>query len=86
MKEPRNFFDSPRFDNQRSNQKTLHDLKEAGGYLIAVCKRCLHRAEVQPDDAIPALGWDFPLFGMRKVLRCQSCKARGLANVHEVWP
>ena len=71
MKEPRNFFDSPRFDNQRNNQKTLHDMKEAGGHLIAVCKRCLHRAEVKPDDVIPTLGCDFPLFGMRKVLRCQ---------------
>jgi hypothetical protein len=41
---------------------TLHDLKVAGGHLIAVCKRCLHRAEVKPDDVIPPLGWDFPLF------------------------
>jgi hypothetical protein len=86
MKEPRNFFDSPRFDNQRSNQKTLHDLKEAGGTLIAVCKRCLHRSELKPEDLIPSLGWDFSLFALRKVLRCSSCKVRGLANVHEDWP
>jgi hypothetical protein len=39
---------------------TLHDLKVAGGHLIAVCKRCLHRAEVKPDDVISTLGWDFP--------------------------
>ena len=85
MKDARNFFDGPRFDNARGNPKTLHDLKEAGGHLIAVCKRCLHRAVVKPADVIPTLGWDFTLFEMRKVLRCGNCKARGLANVHEVW-
>jgi hypothetical protein len=86
MREPRNFFDSPRFDNQRSNQKTLRDLDAADGRLIAVCKRCLNRSEIKPEEAITTLGHDFPLFGLRKVLRCRRCRVRGLANVHEVWP
>ena len=86
MRDARTFFDSPRFDNARANQKTLHDLREAGGHLVAVCKKCLHRAELTPDELIEILGWDFTLFAMRKVLRCAKCKARGLANVHEVWP
>jgi hypothetical protein len=86
MREPRELLDSPSFDIARTNQQTLHDLKEAGGHLIAVCKKCLHRAELMPDELIEILGWDFTLFAMRKVLRCAKCNARGLANVHEVWP
>ena len=86
MREPRDFFDSPRFDNARANQKTMHDLNEAGGRLVALCKKCLHLAELPPDQLIEILGWDFTLFAMRKVLRCVKCKTRGLANVHEVWP
>jgi len=58
MREPRELFDSPRFDNARANQQTSHDLKEAGGHLIAVCKKCLHRAELKPDELIEILGWD----------------------------
>jgi hypothetical protein len=60
--------------------------REWDGRLIAVCKRCLNRSEIKSEDAITTLGRDFPLFGLRKVLRCRRCKVRGLANVHEVWP
>jgi hypothetical protein len=47
----------------------------AASFFVASRRECL------ADATIASLVWDFPLFGMRKVQRCQSCKARGPANV-----
>jgi hypothetical protein len=50
--------------------------------LVAVCRRCKHRAVLYPANLIPHYGEHQPAINLRPRLRCGQCRGR-MANLHE---
>lgn len=50
--------------------------------LVAVCRRCKHRAVLYPANLVDRFGTDCPSIEVRAHLRCSACRYRS-ANLHE---
>ena len=50
--------------------------------MVAICRRCKHRATLYPANLIPAFGKDCSAIELRPKLRCSECRAKTV-NLHE---
>jgi hypothetical protein len=56
------------------NANTLGQLIEKRMVLLVVCRRCKHEGLIFPADLIPRFGTNYPAVGVRRFLRCSSCR------------
>jgi hypothetical protein len=64
------------------NANTLGQLMDKRMVLLVVCRRCKHEGLIFPADLVPRFGQSYPAVGVRRFVRCSSCRS-GSANIHE---